>query len=200
MPVPAKRGQETVDRLLDAALDVYSQRGRDGFSLTAVLELSGVSVGSLYHHFSNFDGLSATLYNRCTADLLTELLACLDPHDNAADGVRAMAAGYLEWSAKNPAKARIVHFLPYAGYLPDNAKPVDPEPADLYREIVMWFNPYLVSGHIQPLAPVMIELLVCGPVAATTKRWLAGDPGIDMNDAARLIPERVWQSVRGPRG
>ena len=53
--MPVKRGQDTVVRLLDAALAVYSQRGRDGFTLQAVLDASGVSNSQLYRHFANKD-------------------------------------------------------------------------------------------------------------------------------------------------
>jgi hypothetical protein len=36
-----------------------------------------------------------------------------------------------------------------------------------------------------------------GEVAEVTRRWLAGAPGIDLAQAARLLPERIWQSLRG---
>ena len=38
-------------------------------------------------------------------------------------------------------------------------------------------------------------MLVIGPVAETSRRWLAGTPGIDLTQASRLLPERIWNSL-----
>jgi AcrR family transcriptional regulator len=51
------RASSTVTNLIDAAIDELETRGESGLRLDAVLAESGASLGSLYHHFSNRDGL-----------------------------------------------------------------------------------------------------------------------------------------------
>ena len=46
-------------------------------------------------------------------------------------------------------------------------------------------------------ADPLTEMLVIGPVAEAARRWLGGAPDIDLTTAARLLPERIWHSVRG---
>jgi hypothetical protein len=38
-------------------------------------------------------------------------------------------------------------------------------------------------------------MLVIGPVAETARRWLAAAPGIDLAQASRPLPERIWHSI-----
>ena len=52
------RDSSAKDALLDAALAVHAARGPEGFTIHAVVEESGRSLGSLYHHFGSFDGLA----------------------------------------------------------------------------------------------------------------------------------------------
>ena len=46
-----QRSQETRERILDAALRVFAERGYDGASVTQICEQAGVSKGALYHHY-----------------------------------------------------------------------------------------------------------------------------------------------------
>lgn len=56
------RGPATRDSLLVAALETFALRGYGGASVAEVVERSGASVGSLYHHFGGKSGLYLTLW------------------------------------------------------------------------------------------------------------------------------------------
>ena len=52
-----ERGQATRAHLIDVATRLFAAHGYDGTSVAAVLAESGVSRGSLYHHFPGKDAL-----------------------------------------------------------------------------------------------------------------------------------------------
>jgi AcrR family transcriptional regulator len=52
-----ERGQATRAHLIDVATRLFAERGYDRTSIEAVLAESGVSRGSLYHHFPGKDAL-----------------------------------------------------------------------------------------------------------------------------------------------
>ncbi|MFF5112023.1 TetR/AcrR family transcriptional regulator [Streptosporangium sp. NPDC000509] len=206
-----RRGEETRERLLAAALDLYTEKGVDGFTMTAVTATSGVSVGSLYHHFGSFDGLAAALYARCLADLLDALIAALDAvpperaggpgegtEARAAAGIRAVVTGYLDFTREHRAAARFVHASAYADFLTAHTGSIAAEKAPRLTGIQGWLRPYVEAGLVVGLPDELIEMLVIGPVAETARRWLAGAPGIDLDEASRLLPERIWRSLRAP--
>jgi hypothetical protein len=52
------------------------------------------------------------------------------------------------------------------------------------------------AGIIVDLPSPLTEMLVIGPVAEVARRWFAGAPGLDLDQAADPLPERVWRSFR----
>jgi AcrR family transcriptional regulator len=194
------RGQLTIRRLLDAAMLRYEQAGPEGFTMTAVTEASGVSVGSLYHHFGSFDGLAAALYRECMDDLLDALIAALRRTRTARTGIMAVVAAYLLWARDNRARAHFIHASAYAAFPPTHAPRITAAKTPGTAVIIDWLRGHIEAGRVVDLPVPLIEMLVIGPPAETTRRWLAGVPGIDLDQARRALPERVWQSIRGPIG
>ncbi|MFI6512264.1 TetR/AcrR family transcriptional regulator [Streptosporangium sp. NPDC050855] len=207
-----RRGDETRERLLAAALELYDRHGAEGFTMTAVTGTSGVSVGSLYHHFGSFDGLAAALYARCLSGLLDAVIAALDAERDlvragaatrpgrgereAAGVIRAVVTGYLGFTREHRSAAHFVHASAYAGFLAAHPGPVTRETGPRLAEILGRLRPYTEAGLVVELPDALTETLVVGPVAETARRWLAGAPGIDLDEACRLLPERIWRSVR----
>ena len=64
------------------------------------------------------------------------------------------------------------------------------------ERIVGALRPHVRSGAIMALPEPLLEMLIIGPVAEIARRWLAGAPGIELDEAAQLVPERIWRSVR----
>jgi AcrR family transcriptional regulator len=190
-----QRGEQTIDRLLTAALEVYADHGREGFTMTAVITASGVSNGSFYHHFTDFDGLAAALYSRCMAELLDALIAALRHPPTAREGIRALVTAYLRFTEGHRAAAQFIHASAYASFLPAHAAAIAAAKTPKIDALLAWLRPHVQAGLVVDLPEPLTEMLVIGPVAETARRWLAGAPGIDLAQASRLLPERIWHSI-----
>ena len=193
-----QRGEATVGKVLDAALALYAAEGAGGLTMSALITRTGVSSGSLYHHFGSFDGLRAALYARCMGALLDEVAAALERSGTARSGVRALVEAYLGFTEGSRPAAHFVHASSYADFLPPNADRIAEAKAPRMARIAAWLRPHVEAGTVLPLPDPLTEMLVIGPVAETARRWLAGDPAVDLAVAARVLPERIWQSVRAP--
>ncbi|MFU0243223.1 TetR/AcrR family transcriptional regulator, partial [Streptomyces scabiei] len=77
------RGEVTSDLLLDAALRLYTESGEQGVTVTAVTRTSGISLGSVYHHFGSLDGLLTALTEHWTGRLLQQLVTALTSAETA---------------------------------------------------------------------------------------------------------------------
>lgn len=191
-----QRGEVTAGRLLAAALKVHAANGRQGFTVNAVTTESGVSLGSLYHHFGSFDGLAATLYNRCIGQLFDELIAALRRTRTCRTGIRAVVVTYLRFTQQHPDAALFIHASAYAGYLDAHAEKVDAVKADKLAAVADWLRPFMAAGEIATVPAPLIEALLIGPVSETSRRWLAGKSCFDLDEAARVLPDRIWRSLR----
>lgn len=192
----APAARPTPERLLDAALAVFEKRGIEGYTVHAVVAESGISLGSLYHHFGSMDGLSAALYTRSMAALLDAIGDEIEAVSGPRAVVTAIARAYLAFTARERTAARFIHTSPSERFLPVNAAAISADKAPRLARIAAALRPAVASGAIVDVPEPLLEMLIIGPVAEIARRWLAGAPGIDLEEASRIIPERIWRSVR----
>ncbi|MFF4079313.1 TetR/AcrR family transcriptional regulator [Streptomyces sp. NPDC087218] len=191
-----QRGEVTVDRLLTAALEVYATSGRPGFTVTAVTEASGVSLGSLYHHFGSFDGLAAALYTRCMEQLFDAMIAALHRARTARTGIRALIVAHLRFTEEHPDAALFLHASAHSGCLAAHTDEIRTAKAAKLAVISEWMAPRVLAGEIAPVPAPILEVLVMGPVTEIAHRRLARTDDMDLAQAARILPDRVWRSLR----
>lgn len=103
----AERGQTTRQRLVEIATRQFAASGYEGTSIDAVLAESGVSRGSLYHHFHAKDALFEAVLEAVEVRIGEETLAAVG---DSGDSVAALRAGCLAWIrlAGDPVVQRIV--------------------------------------------------------------------------------------------
>ena len=97
----------TQQRILDAATDVFAARGFTAATMADIVDHSGASIGSIYHHFGGKKDLFLAIFDRLGADI--------DRHIEAAAGqgrgldrqhaFEASARAYLEamWAYRRAA-------------------------------------------------------------------------------------------------
>ena len=92
------RGAETREKLVDTVLEMLKDRSPEDLRVEEVLEVSGISTGSLYHHFEDFGHLVETALIRryveileTAADLVDEVLDQMI----AGDELRFAAVGAI---------------------------------------------------------------------------------------------------------
>ena len=89
-----ERGQATRAHLVEVATRLFAAHGYDGTSIEAVLAGSGVSRGSLYHHFPGKDALFWAVMEEVGARISGPVAEAMR---DAPDPVAALRAGCLAW-------------------------------------------------------------------------------------------------------
>jgi TetR/AcrR family transcriptional regulator len=128
--------KHTAERILDAAEEVFAERGYDAASLGDVADRVGIRPQGIYNHFSGKRELYAAVLER----LLDPFLELLDDAA-AAGGARAAEAltRDVAFHARNPHLARILQYATLGGG----------EPLELIRQ--RWYRPFFERALL--LAP-----------------------------------------------
>jgi AcrR family transcriptional regulator len=63
------RTDATQQRILDAATEVFSTRGFSAATMADIVDHSGASIGSIYHHFGGKKELFLAIYDRLSAEV-----------------------------------------------------------------------------------------------------------------------------------
>ncbi|QFU93410.1 TetR/AcrR family transcriptional regulator [Amycolatopsis sp. YIM 10] len=73
------------EQLLEAALDVLGERGRDGFTMTAVCRRAKLTERYFYESFANRDELLIALFDQLTRQMSEQILQAAETIPPAAD-------------------------------------------------------------------------------------------------------------------
>ncbi|MFI9153621.1 TetR/AcrR family transcriptional regulator [Streptomyces sp. NPDC053367] len=190
-----QRGEATVELLLDAALRVYAESGEQGLTVSAITKASGVSLGSLYHHFGSIDGLINALTQRWLGRLLTELAGALRHTRTARSGIRALTRAYLAFVQEHRTASLLLHSSRADQQGMARGQELRDSQEARISALTLWIQHHIDTGELAPLPPPLVESLVLGPIVAAARRRLSGIEDITLDEAARLLPERIWRSV-----
>lgn len=193
------RGEVTADQLLDAALRVYGESGEQGLTVSAVTAASGVSPGSLYHHFGSMDGLLTALLMRWLERLLVRMVTALEQSDSARAGVRALVEAYLAFIRDHRDAGLLLHSSRADEIGMRQAKQLRDAQEARLSPLSAWVSRHVESGEVAPLSVSLLESLILGPVIGVSRRWLTlGD--VDLDEAAAVLPDRIWRSISADPG
>jgi len=182
-------------QVVAAALVCFTEKGVEKTTVADICRRSGCSVGSLYHHFGNKEGVAGELFIHAiellNADLLQRLLRCR----SVSSGVRMVVTQYSDWVTAHPHYARYLH-----------SGEVEFTPAartrlrELYRAhisaVFEWFHPYVIAGEMRTLPPETYVPLISGPIRDYTRQWLSGRVKKEPAAVKSVFAEAAWNAVK----
>lgn len=191
------RGDATIKRVLDATLKCFTARDD---SIQAISRESDVSIGSLYHHFGSRERIVLRLYQRCLRSMLESLTREVLKQRTASAGVKALVTAYLRWVHRHQAEARLIFAAAYLGLDRDFREPLIRHAAEITAPLNDWLELHIATGAIVRLDPSLYEVVLIGPPAEASRRFLSSRSSVAFARAMKQLPERVWASVRPADG
>jgi TetR/AcrR family transcriptional regulator len=156
-------GLETRRAILDAALDLFSERSFDGASTRSIAELAGVTQPLLNYHFAGKE----ELWRAAVDDLFARFGTSMQDRLSGLRGVddvtiaKLMVRHFVEFSAANPQLHRIImQESKRAGARLDWL--VETYVRPLYENAVAMFERLAARGELVPIAPVHLYYLLTG--------------------------------------
>jgi TetR/AcrR family transcriptional regulator len=156
-------GIETRRAILDAALDLFSDRSFDGASTRAIAEVAGVTQPLLNYHFAGKEELWRAavddLFERFTNSMQLRLSGL-----RGVDGItiaKLMVRHFVEFSAANPQLHRIImQESKRAGSRLDWL--IETHVRPLYDNALAMFEQLAARGELAPVAPAHLYYLLTG--------------------------------------
>ena len=103
----AERIAERRERLIDAGVELFGERGYAATSIRSVLQQSGLRDRYFGESFADLDSLLAAVYSRLIDEEISGCAAAIDKTNGGSEGARAMIDTITRSFEKSPGKARI---------------------------------------------------------------------------------------------
>lgn len=188
----------TREKVIDAATDLILERGFAAVSLKEIELASGVSNGSIFHHFGSKDGIVRELFTAERRAYLGAVGTTIVEY--AGDPIAAFGEGArtaLRYHTENSERYRrlIVEFN-VSNWMRDNAELWIDLAAAIERPVIEWAAPHFATGRLPPLPPPLFQSLMLGPPEALTRQWLAGRLTGKPIDYGDVIADFVTSGLR----
>src|SRR5262245_60225155 len=115
----ARRHSQTVQEILDVAVQVMAEEGVAALSLSEVARRVGIRPPSLYQYFPSRMAIYDALFERGAREV-TEILAAFLPRpgDPPMEAIDRGQRAWLAWASANPVLAQLLYWRPVPGFDP----------------------------------------------------------------------------------
>jgi AcrR family transcriptional regulator len=143
----AERRSERIERVLDAATEVFAARGYAGTRVDDLIEAAGISKRTLYEDFDSVEAVLTAVYDRAVRINFTTIFAKLSATTDPIERVHVGVVAYFEMIRDNPAAARVV-FDVYRQAGPEQAARYELNTTRYVMLMLEFLNAAFASGRL----------------------------------------------------
>lgn len=194
-PVDDETTGSSRQRLLASALACVDEHGVDATTIDMIRRRAGSSIGSLYHHFGNKEGLLAALFFELLDDQLDWSRPRLEAATTARNTVAALVHGYLDWVSRHPREARFMYAVRQAVAKGPQADALKEKNRRRFGELLSLLETAVKAGEVRHLPRETYASLLVGPSENYCRAWLAGRVKGAPVDHADVFVDAAWRSI-----
>ncbi len=191
----------TRERILDAALHCFLDRGYEQTTIAQIRMRSGVSNGALFHHFPTKKAIADALYVEGIASFqegAREIVRQPPPRSLLA-AVRAVIGHQLAWTEQHADLARFIYQRGHLDFDSLGGAAVGALNRSLAAEVRQWIAPLAERGLVRPAPMLVVAAVVNGPAHAVAQRWLAGQVHEPLSSYADVLARAAYGALSADR-
>jgi AcrR family transcriptional regulator len=181
------------EAILQAALELFDERGFHGTAVPAIAERAGVGAGTLYRNFASKEELVNVLFREKKRELATRMLARWPVEGSPRSRVSAIWAAFCAFAREQPRALGFLELHFHGDYL--DAESVAMRDA-IHRQFVelvaTWQREQVLRSDVDPEVVIATVEGVFLRLQAELRLARPGDEARWLEQAERL----VWEAVR----
>jgi TetR/AcrR family transcriptional regulator len=184
MTLRSEGATKTKERLLDAALTLFSQKGYAATGIRDILQAAGVTQPTLYHHFADKASLLQALIERHYGESQEQLAEIVASEVTVSGKLLAFAKTSFEYCNKDARVPRLMFQTYFGPAVPEIDGVLDKLTEKRFRLVVQVMEDAIALGELTPSDPEFLALSFCSMVdqplnlfsrKARPKRYLTPD-------------------------
>lgn len=182
--------------LLQDALECFVEFGIEATSIEMIRERADSSVGAIYHHFKNKEGIVGALFSAALQDQMQQRTVALQQARGVQQGVTVIIGRYIDWVVQNPDFARFLFMARRALGTEQNAA-VAVQNQQRNQAVFVWLQ-LQADEEIAQLAKIPRELLLSLMLGATEsycRAWLSHKVSTSPTLYKQALIDAAWQSI-----
>ncbi len=182
--------------ILTQALQCFNEYGVEATTIDTIKARCDTSVGAIYHHFGNKEGILSALFFAAQDDQSQHLDDELAKASSLREAVTSMVGSYLDWVSAHPEWARFL----YQARSPVAKGPFQQELKERNAKKFRELKKKLLGFESKEIKLVqsfeILSSLIVGPSENYCRAWLANRVKTSPRDYRDEFAESAWRSIQ----
>lgn len=181
--------------ILQQALACFNAQGIEASTIEMIRAACDTSVGAIYHHFGNKEGLVAALFFAALDDQSRLRERYLTAADTLERGVHALVHSYVDWVDAQPEWARFQFQARYAVAKGPFAEELATRNKGRNRQLREWLKTHTRGDELQRIPSELLPSLIVGQAENYCRTWLSGRVPSSPGRYRQQLAEAAWHSI-----
>jgi AcrR family transcriptional regulator len=131
-----RRPKDIRSLVLETALDLFSTRGYFSTSVHHIQKQAGVSIGSIYHHFTNQEAIAKALYDELVGLMGQAMTDIMISEESTEQRLKAVCAYLFELTETSPQIMQYILYARHREFMPEEMPICSSRPFTVIQEMV----------------------------------------------------------------
>jgi len=188
--------KERQEKILDAALKLFTERGYFNTTVNDIQFASKMSVGSLYNYFENKESIAVTLYSNLE-NCLYEALCEIEQHNSSMHDCCLEAVRHIfETTERTPSSMQYLLYTKHREFMPVEKTAFASMP---FLKMKSWVEKGQENGEIRSIEPNVAMNAIFGSAIRMVFLRIDGILESSLPDYLDEYWECSWRGVRAER-
>lgn len=182
-------------QILKQALLCFLENGVETTSIEMIRERADASVGAIYHHFKNKEGIVAALFFTALDDQAQRREDALKQAENMQQGIISIVESYIDWVVDYPDFARFLYAARFA--LKQSSLYLDLQQRNHLRNqyLLQWFQQQKEFHLLTDIPRELLLSLVIGVAENYCRAWVSNKVKTSPQNYKKILAKTAWNNI-----
>ena len=180
------------EAILDAALELFVERGFFGTAVPEIADRAGVGAGTIYRYFESKEALVNAIYRQQKTQWGHLVLTDFPVAAPTREQFRLLWMRMAQWATANPKAFIFMELHHHQRYLDDESRALEERMLGLFTAVVVSAQ---ARGELKAGPPGLLMGIVMGAFVGVIRSCVEIDQSLESADW-KLAEQMLWEAVR----
>ncbi|WP_171422399.1 TetR/AcrR family transcriptional regulator [Acinetobacter wuhouensis] len=181
--------------ILNEALDCFLNHGIETTNIEMIRERAETSVGAIYHHFKNKEGIVQALYFSALDDQAQRREQALLEVQSLEDAIKAIVHSYIDWVTDFPDFARFLYLSSAMVKRQDDTAELKQKNQQRNHYLMKLVQKFHDHQNLQNIPNELLLSLVIGATESYCRAWLSHQVKTSPQHYKTALADSAWLSL-----
>lgn len=181
--------------ILNEALDCFLNHGIETTNIEMIRERAETSIGAIYHHFKNKEGIVQALYFSALDDQAQRREQALLEVQSLEDAIKAIVHSYIDWVTDFPDFARFLYLSSAMVKRQDDTAELKQKNQQRNHYLMKLVQKFHDQQVIQNIPHELLLSLVIGATESYCRAWLSHQVKTSPQQYKSVLADSAWRSL-----